>query len=370
MLSVFGFSVALGVATVTIPLLALASGYDAAGVGLLAAIAAAAQLGTRLILPWLLGRFTDRVLMVAAAGLMLTAFVLLLWSRALPVFALAQLLQGAARAVFWTSSQTHIVRGPGASVRRLIDLNVAGNVGTLTGPVLGGLLAGLGLPVALGAAALGAGLAAAAALALHPLPAFDRRRSVGTVALLGRDGVDLACWASVMGGVWWSMMGSFVPVILVGAGIAPQGIGLLITASEGAGTAALLALRGVRPERVGLAVGIGATVLGLTLLAVAIAPPSIVGYAALLIVGGAASGTVTTLSPALASLAAGPEEQGDAMALSGTFRAGALFGAPAAVGALVGALTVGPAVVSVAVVGLVPGTLVLGRLRRRREGPR
>lgn len=364
MLSVFGFSVSLGIATVTIPLLALASGYDAAGVGLLAAVAAATQLGTRLGLPWLLGRVADRTLMVGAAILMLGAFSLLLLTRALPVFALAQVLQGASRAIFWTSSQTHVVRGPGRSVRRLIDLNLAGNVGTLSGPALGGTLAVLGLPVAIGAAVAAAGLATLAASFLRPLPPFDRRAGVGTLALLRRGGVDLACWASVTGGVWWSMVGSFIPVILVGAGIGPQGIGWLITASEGAGTAALLALRDVRPERVGRAVAVGAAVVTVTLLAVALAPPSLAVYAALLIAGGASSGMVTTLSPALASLAAGPEEQGDAMALSGTFRAGALFGAPAVVGAFVGALTVGPAVALVAIAALVPGAVVLPRRRR------
>ena len=39
----FGFSVGLGVATVTVPLLALASGYDAAAVGILVATSAASR---------------------------------------------------------------------------------------------------------------------------------------------------------------------------------------------------------------------------------------------------------------------------------------------------------------------------------------
>ena len=76
-----------------------------------------------------------------------------------------------------------------------------------------------------------------------------------------------------------------------------------------------------------------AVVVGLALAAIAVAPPGLLLYAVLLIVGGAASGLVTTLGPALASLAAGPDEQGDALALTGTFRAGALFAAPPLVGA-------------------------------------
>lgn len=369
MASVFGFSVALGIATVIIPLLALEAGYDAAAVGLLAATAAATQLTTRLVLPWLLGRIADRSLMTGAALLMSAAFGLLLVSRELPVFAAAQVLQGAARAVFWTSSQTHMVRGPGRSVRRLIDLNVAGNVGTLTGPALGGTLAILGLPVALGAGLVGTGLATGASLLLRPMAPFDRRASAGTLAMLRRPGVDLACWAAVMGGVWWSMLGSFVPVILVGAGIGSGGIGWLITGSEGAGTAALLALRGVRSRRVARVVAVAAVSVGVALVVLALLPPFVAGYALVLIAGGAASGAVTTLSPALASLASGPEEQGDAMALSGTFRAGALFGAPAIVGAAVGALTIGPAVALVAGLTLAPGIAVAARARRGGRSP-
>src|SRR3954452_4005313 len=74
----FGFSVGLGVATVAIPLLALDAGYDEAAVGFLVATSAAAQLGTRLILPWLLGWFPDRTLIAVASALMLSGFSLLL----------------------------------------------------------------------------------------------------------------------------------------------------------------------------------------------------------------------------------------------------------------------------------------------------
>ena len=218
------------------PLLALASGYDAPAVGFLVATAAATQLGARLLLPWLLGRFTDRVLIALASLTMVAAFVLLIVSTALPIFLLAQICQGAARAVFWTSSQAHAIRDQPRPVQRLVDLNVAGNAGTLVGPALGGLLATLGLEAALAAATLGAMVAVVGSPFLRRFEPFDRRRSAGTWRLLRRSGVDLACWASVIGGLWWSMMGSYVPVILVGAGIGSIGIGWAVTASEAAGT--------------------------------------------------------------------------------------------------------------------------------------
>ncbi len=362
LLVVFGFSVGLGVGTVAIPLLALGAGYDAAAVGFLTATAAATQLVTRLGLPWLLGRFPDRALIGISSLMMVAAFGLLLTSTALPVFVAAQVLQGAARAIFWTSSQTHAIRGPGRPVRRLIDLNVVGSLGTLTGPALAGTLALIGLPVALAAAGIGAMVAAAGSLRLQRMAAFDRGRSVGAIGLLRRDGVDVGCWASVVGGAWWSMMGSFVPVILVGAGIGSQGIGWLITASEGAGMAALIALREVPKARVRGAVRVAAVGSGAALVAVAVAPPEFLVYAGLLVAGGAASGTVTTLAPAMAMFAAEPHEQGDALALSGTFRAGALFGAPALVGVLLSVVAVAPALVIVAVGTVLPG-LTVGRRR-------
>lgn len=369
LVSVFGFSVGLGVGTVTIPLLALASGYDAATVGFLVATSAASQLGTRLLLPRLLGRYPDRRLIGLASLLMAAAFGLLLLSVTLPVFLAAQLCHGSARAIFWTSSQTHVVRSPGQTVRRLVDLNVVGNAGSLSGPAIGGSLAALGFGLSLGAACIAALIGAAASLLLVRYPPYDRRRSAGTWSLLRRDGVDVACWASVSGGAWWSMAGSFIPVILVGAGLGPIGIGWLITASEGAGMIALLTLRRLTDARVAPVVWTGAFVVLAALVAVAVAPARIELYALLMVIGGAASGTVTTLGPAMASLTAGPEEQGDALSLTGMFRAASLFGSPAAVGAMLAILPVAGAIVVVAGGLVVPGALLAGRTIREGRTP-
>ena len=359
---VFAFSIGLGVGTVTIPLLALAAGYDAPAVGFLVATAAAMQLGTRLTLPWLLGRFTDRSLTAISAAMMLAAFVLLVASTAVAVFVAAQLLQGAARAIFWTSSQAHAIRDQPDPIRRLVDLNLAGNAGTLVGPAVGGLLASIGLTVALVAGAAGALVAVAGTGLLRAFPPFDRRRSAGTRRLLGRTGVDVACWASVVGGLWWSMMGSFVPVLLVGAGVDSIGVGWAITVSEGAGMVALLAQRSVSRARIGVAVRVGAFVAAAALVAIALLPPVLPVTIVLLLVGGAAAGSVTTLSPAMATLVATADEQGDALSLTGTFRAAALFASPAAVGALVVPLAVGPAMAVVALaVGAAGG--IVGRRR-------
>ena len=358
----FSFALSVGIATVAIPLLALAAGYGAAGVGLLVAVASGSQLATRFAMPALLGRYADRWLICLAAVLMLTGFALLLVSTALPAFVAAQVAGGAARAFFWTSSQTHALRSGGSPVRRLVDLNLAGNSGTLTGPLLAGLLATVGLPLALlgGIAALS--VAVVGAPFLRPFPAYDRRGGVGALRLLRRDGVDMACWANVVGGVWWSMMSSYVPVVLVGAGLVPTLVGLMVTLSEGAGAVALLLLRRLPTHRVRGIVRAGAFVEMAALSAVALAPPMLIGYAGLLIVGGAAAGCVTTLAPALVALASGEHEQADGLALSGTFRSVALLGAPATVSGLLQVVSLPVALVWLAATAAAPG-VVLGRRR-------
>ena len=375
---VFAFSVGLGVATLAIPLLALGAGFGAATVGFLVATAAATQFLTRLALPILLGRFPDRTLIALSSALMLVGFSLLAVNIALPIFVLAQVLQGAARAIFWTASQTHAIRGVSRPVQRLVDVNVAGSAGTLIGPVLAGSLASFGLQVAMAAAVAGAAIAVMGTPLMRRLPPFDRQLSGGSMSLLRRDGVDVACWASAAGGVWWSMVGSYIPVILVSSGLGPAAIGWLITASETAGTVALLSLRNVATRWVPTAVRIGAFGALTALAAVAMAallvigptfgrtdaPPPIVVYAVLLVLGGAASGTVTTMAPAMATLRSEPDEQGDALSLSGTFRAGALFGAPATVGGLLSVMALVPALLVVVAAAAGPG-LIIGRRRRR-----
>ena len=364
----FGFALSLGIAVVAIPLVALDAGYEPASIGFLAAVAAGSQLATRFALPWLLGRYADRLLITLAGGLMLGGLGLLLVTQELPGFLVAQALMGASRAMFWTSSQTHALRSGGSPVKRLVDLNLAGNAGTLTGPVLAGALATIGLPVALAGAALAVSITLLGAPLMRTFPPYDRRKSGGALRLLRLEGVDMACWANVVGGVWWAMIGSYVPVILVGAGLVPSVIGLLVTLSEGAGAAMLVVLRRTPVARVPRIVRAGAFAEMLALAGIALAPHHFLAYAPLLILGGGAAGCVTGLAPALVALAAAEQEHGDALALSGTFRSLALLGAPALVGASLAIVALPVAIVAIAAAVAAPGVVLAGR--RVLPGPR
>ena len=363
----FAFALSLGIAIVAIPLVALDAGYSPATIGFLVAVSAGSQLVARFALPWLLGRFADRLLITLAGACMLAGLGILLLTTELPGFLLAQAVLGASRALFWTASQTHALRSGGEPVKRLVDLNLAGNAGTLTGPVLAGLLATIGLPVAIAGAALAVSVTLIGAPLLRAFPLYDRRQSGGALRLLRREGVDMACWANVVGGVWWSMIGSYVPVILVGAGLMPSIIGLLVTLSEGAGAAMLVVLRRTPVRLVPRIVRAGAFTEMVALVAIALAPHTALAYAAFLILGGGAAGCVTGLAPALVALAAGEQEHGDALALSGTFRSLALLGAPALVGTLLGFVALPVAMIAIAAMATAPGLALLPRAGAARQ---
>jgi hypothetical protein len=356
----FGFALSLGVATVAIPLLALGSGYDAAAVGFLVAAAAGCQLATRVALPWLLGRFRDRALIIASVALMLGAFALLSVSTALPAFILAQLAQGAARAIFWTAGQTHVIRAGGSTVHRLVDFNLAGNAGTISGPILAGFLATSSIGLAIAAAGVAAALALVLAPALASHPPFDRRKGAGTAGLLRREGVDAAVWATFVAGTWWSMLGSYVPVLAVGAGLGPGGVGLLVSLSEASGAAMMLVLRWRPPARIRPIVRAAPVVEMAALAGIALVPASLPAYALLVAAAGLAGGAVTVLAPVLVTRAATAHEHGDAIALTGLSRAVALLGAPAAVGALLSIVALPIALLGVAAVNVAP-LLAVGR---------
>jgi MFS family permease len=89
--------------------------------------------------------------------------------------------------------------------------------------------------------------------------------------------------------------------------------------------------------------------------------------AVVLLVSGIAAGAIQVLGQATAAESVHPEERGDAIAVTGTFRAAALFGAPLAVAGLVVVLPLAPAVALVGAAITVPA-LGLRRRTPTREG--
>jgi Major Facilitator Superfamily len=330
-LAILSFGLALGVGTLALPLLAVAAGLDAATIGLLTAVSAVSQFSLRLALPWLLSRFPDRTLISVACLMMGGSYAILIPAQTLLVFLVAQLLQGGARALFWTSNQTHAVRSGRGSVGSLARVQVIANVGTMAGPALAGLVSGISLELALLTGVVFGLAGTVASRGMRVLPAFVRQPHRGEHAIWRRDGVNLACWASFTAGGWRAMQSSYIPILLNGAGMVPSLIGGLLALADlvALGAGAFLIRFTPRNSRGVIMLSVIAEGAGLALLPVFSAQILLVGPAIAL--GGLGYGMLTTMGPALASDSVRAEERGDALAWAGTFRAASLLAMPAGV---------------------------------------
>lgn len=357
----FGF--ALGQGMLVIPLLALAAGYDAAAVGLLASVSAISQVGMRLTLPRFLARFPDRTMMATSCATLMASYLVLLASDVILAFVVAQLLQGTARAFFWTSSQTHALRSPSGSQRGIAITTVFGNIGTMFGPAVAGVIATFVLHAPLVSGIVSAAAALIASRWLDALPVYERRTGRGRPGIWRRPGVDLACWSNVSTGGWRAMLNSYVPVVLDAAGHPPAIIGVLLALADALVTtsAATLSRRPIR--RVRRAIGVSVAITATSLAVFPFVAGSAVAAAIAIAIQGLASGVQMTLGPALAGQSVAPGEQGEAVAVAGTFRAASLLATPAAVSASLAVLALPVAIATAAVVIAIPTAVVLARTR-------
>jgi predicted MFS family arabinose efflux permease len=359
------YSFALAIASVALPLLALRAGYSAAGIGALTAVSAVAQMATRMVLGAVMRRWPDWTLVTAAGLLLAVSNLAVVLSAALAPFVLAQLLQGVSRACFWTGTQTHVVRGPGRAAGTLATVNLVSSIGLLAGPAVAGLLSErtpvLALAVAAGVALVGT----APTFLLDRLPPFVPPEDRPPGRLWRRPGVDIGCWAGVSAGAWRGLLGSYVPVALDAARQSPTTIGALISVANAAALVGAVIAARVRQSWTTRVVLWGIVVTGVTTGLTAALAGHVLLSAVVLATSGISAGVLQVLGLAVASDAVHPEERGEAIAVSGTFRAGALFAAPLAVAGLVVVLPLAPAVALVGAAMTVPAVA----LRRRPPVP-
>jgi MFS family permease len=330
-----GFSLSLSLASVAVPLLAVREGYSGAEIGVLTALSALAQMTTRLCMGAAMRRFPDWLFVTASTVLLAAANGLLVLSAALVPFVLAQVVQGVARAFFWTGSQTHAVRMSSSSVGGLATLQLFSSVGLLGGPVLAGVLTETSALLAL---AVGAGIAALAmvpTLLLTRLPPFTPPADRHPGRIWRRPGVDAGCWAGVTAGAWRGLLSSYVPVVLAAARQSPSTIGVLVSAANGASIAGVALVSRVRERWLIRSFPLGVLATGLATAAVAPLASFSWWAGAALTISGLGAGVLQTVGPAVASDAVHPQERGDVIAAAGTFRAAALFLAPLGVAGLV-----------------------------------
>lgn len=356
------FSVSLGGSSVALPLLALQADYSTAEVGTLTAVSAVSQLGSRLLLARAMRRYPDWTLVAAAALTLALGTALVAWSAAVVPFVLAQLLQGSARACFWTGSQTHVVRGASRAVPALAAVNFVSSLGLLLGPLLAGLLADRSPALALWTCAAVAVVAVGPTLLLDRLPPFappPADRPPGR--MWRRPGVDVGCLAGVTAGAWRGLLSSYVPVALDRARQSSATIGAVVAVANGASVVGAALVGRVRERGGARAFVVGTLAAGTGTALSALLAGNAVAAAVVLALSGLGAGALQTLGPAMATEAVHPEERGEAIAAAGTFRAAALFAAPLGVAVLVGPVGLAAAMVTAGVVLTAPA---LAHLRR------
>ncbi|GAB6983787.1 MFS transporter [Nocardioides pyridinolyticus] len=371
---VFTFSV--GMSGIAVPLIALSAGLGATQVGVLATLTAAAQLLARLGLGPAAARFPDRSL-VAVAGILLAVSNLIVLVDAIWVtLAACQVLQGVARAVFWTGSQAHAVRASRSAVQGLASLNFVAGVGGALGPLVAGVLLAFSERATMASAAvvgLGTVVPAMALVVLPPLLVRDRRPRVERRQLRRRrrrgSGEPRAwsgvAWTTVTPGGWRALLTSYVPVILDASRHSSSVIGALVAAANGASIVGSMVAGRVRGPFVERALTCGIVATGFGLAVAATASSWLWAAAAALVVSGVGSGLVQTLGPGFASQLAGTEDQGQVIMATGTYRSASLLLAPlgaAGLGALVG---LAPAVTVLGIAIATPGWFLRRSFRRR-----
>jgi MFS family permease len=354
------FCTALGMAAVAVPLAALHVGLSATVIGILVALAGVSQMATRLCMGPLLRRFPDKRFVVLASIALVTSCALLVVNTAVWAFTVSQLLQGLARALFWTGSQTHAVRAWPTAVGGLAVLNVANSAGALVGPVLAGMLAAGSLQLSLLVAAVVGTLGVLPAVMLTRLRPFHgaSKSAHATRRMWRRRGVDAGSAMTAGGGAWRGLMNSYVPVVLAQAGQAAPAIGALVTIGNIAALVGSASSKWVQPLGSRTAVLVGLIPAGVGIALIGVLPQTITVVAAALLVGGLGGGILQTVGPALAADSVEPEERGDALASNGTFRAAMLLIAPLGVGAMVLAMPIGAALGIAGAVILLPAFVV------------
>jgi len=357
------YSLALSTASVALPLLALDAGYSATAVGALTAVSAVSQMSVRMVLGVVMRRWPDWTLVAGAALTLAISNGIAAFSAAVVPLVLAQLLQGVSRACFWTGSQTHVVRGAGSAAGALATVNFVSSAGLLAGPLLAGLLSEHSPALALAAAGAAALAGVVPTLLLDRLPPFAPPADRPPGRLWRRPGVDVGCWAGVTAGAWRGLLTSYVPVALAAASQTPATIGTLVAVANGASLVGSAGAGRVPRHRSARALVAGMLATGISTALTAVLAPFAWPSALVLGISGVAAGALQVLGPATAAESVHPEERGEAIAASGTFRAAALFAAPLAAAGLVAVLPLAPAV------GLVGAAMTLPAAAMRRRRP-
>ena len=358
------YATALTTATITLTFLALEEGLELGPVALLTALSALTQVLVRLPLGLVLSRIPDRTLVISAVATLALSLGAALALPGVGGLALAQVLLGASRAVFWTAGQTQVIRLSPNAARGMSHNMLITGLGNAIGPVLAGsaahTAAEAGAWVALGLS----GACIALSFTLTRLPVFNppERPDAGRVGF--RFGVLMASSGSFASGIWHVSMTALAPAILADARWTELAIGAVLGLTNAVFLVGVLLSGRASARAFALVVVVGSALvaIGVGCLALAGAVPAVA--VAALLASGAGAGALMTLAPALASDAVHPEERGQAVVVTGTYRAGALLGGPLLVWGAGLALPFGPVMLALGALAGLPA-IVMWLLRPR-----
>ncbi len=359
------FSLSLGVTLVAFPLFVIDLGRSSTAAGVLIGLSAAVQVVTRWGLGSVMRVVSNSDIITAAAVLMGLGVGVLVFESTLAVLVASAVLQGVARAFFWTGNQVQIVRSARSTARSIATLNMVATVGMLIGPALGGVIAQTSYRAAFAVSAVVALIGVIPTVTLSRPPPFARVGGHSYLRLLRHRGVRVGVWASVAIGAWRGLLGSYVPIGLDAAGSSETLIGAVVAIANGA--AAVSGYLAVDMEGSKVAPGVarwGAVTLVATVFVGFDLP--VAAITAALVAGGVAIGLLQVLAITAVSEAVQTELQGDAVTIAGVARGLTLSGAPLGVAALL-VMGLGPAVLVVTTVLVGPAAAFCWTRPARRE---
>lgn len=358
------FSVSLGMTLVAYPLFVVGEGWSKTTAGVLIGLSAAVQVLTRWRLGWVMRMVSNSLVITAAAALMGLGVGLLVVDSGLAALGVSAVVQGVARACFWTGNQVQIVRSSRSTPKAIATLNMAATVGMLVGPALGGVLAQSSFRAAFAVAAAVALAGVVPTLAVVRLPPFARVGGHGYLELLASREVRVGVWASVAVGAWRGLLGSYVPIGLDAAGSSETLIGVVVAVANGAAAVSGYLAVDMEGSRVAPGVARWGSVTLVATVFVGFDLP-VAAVTAALVAGGVATGLLQVLAITAVSEGVRDELQGDAVTIAGVARGMTLSGAPLGIAALL-VVGLGPAVLVVTTVLVGPAALFC----RTRSGAR
>jgi MFS family permease len=350
-------------AGVLLPLLAVASGYSASEVGVLVAVSALMQIVMRWLLAAVMRHVSNATIVSFAAVSLGISNLLPVVSTAVVPMVASSLIQGLSRACFWTGSQTHVVRRDRSATSSIAWLNLIAAAAMIVAPATAGILAHGSDQVAFAVATVIAFAGVVPTMLMDRLPPFASVHRMNRRGFMREPGVAMGVSANAVAGAWRGVIGSYVPVALDEGRKSSVTIGFIVTVANAASIVGSLIAPRVPEVRVRAALVIGALLAAVTTMVCGFGELPAVVFACALAIGGLGVGVLQVLGVTVASSGVAPELRGDAVAVTGSLRALALFVSPIGIAALLPVLGLGAAVfvVSVAMLAPVPVIARAGR---------